>query len=229
MSLDLVRAPGTPTPTSTLSYPYTNELVNSFVEASLYNNISGEEAPSGADFDFRKQLYVTTSISRAIFTNEDVIETTLRHCAGSSKYAHRTALAWLQPGEFPKFSVSRFKGVSPPRIIIGITNHLTVSKEINRWRQRSIMRPYRPASPVHNKIQDQAETGLYVVGRETKSIFWYWEIHYELKVYREFKTMDLAEGKRVFREEFDLEVDQGSSGYGRYRKPSAYIRSVFRQ
>src|SRR5690348_3375835 len=45
------------------------------------------------------------------------------------------------------------------------------------------------------------ESALYRMGHGEKSIFWYWEIDYELGHYREFRTVDLAEGERRFREE----------------------------
>ena len=43
-----------------------------------------------------------------------------------------------------------------------------------------------------------------------KSIFWYWELNYELQYYREFRAVDLAEGQKIFQEEdFDLWSDYG--------------------
>lgn len=45
------------------------------------------------------------------------------------------------------------------------------------------------------------------MGSGSKSIFWYWEIDYELETYRDFKAIDLAEGEVAYREKFDLKVD----------------------
>ncbi len=45
------------------------------------------------------------------------------------------------------------------------------------------------------------ESGLYRQGCGEKSIFWYWEINYELGYCRQFWTTDLAEGERRFQEE----------------------------
>ncbi len=36
------------------------------------------------------------------------------------------------------------------------------------------------------------------MGHDSKSIFWYWEINYDLETYRQFKTVDLAEGERLY-------------------------------
>ncbi len=45
------------------------------------------------------------------------------------------------------------------------------------------------------------ESAVYLQGRDEKSIFWYWEINYERGHFRYFRTTDLAEGEKRFREE----------------------------
>ncbi len=45
------------------------------------------------------------------------------------------------------------------------------------------------------------ESALYRMGRDEKSIFWYWEIDYERGHYRQFWTTDLTEGEKRLREE----------------------------
>lgn len=47
----------------------------------------------------------------------------------------------------------------------------------------------------------QFSSALYQIGRDEKSIFWYWEIDHELGHYREFRTTNLAEGRKRFQEE----------------------------
>lgn len=70
-----------------------------------------------------------------------------------------------------------------------------------------IIRPYYTTSSLLDKTQGRVESGLYVVGHGPKSIFWNWEINHDLGTYRQFRTIDLAKGKRVYREErFDLEL-----------------------
>ena len=83
-------------------------------------------------------------------------------------------------------------------------------KSIAKQQRRKITRLYPFAYPSLNncQLQGRAESGLYVVGRDPGSIFWYWEIHYDLETYREFQTLDLAEGEGLFREEWPAENDQ---------------------
>ncbi len=52
-----------------------------------------------------------------------------------------------------------------------------------------------------NKPRQKFESALFRIGRNEKSIFWYWEIDYELEHYRDFKTIDLREGEKRFKEE----------------------------
>lgn len=62
------------------------------------------------------------------------------------------------------------------------------------------MRPYYTASPFLSNPQGRIESGLYVIGRDSKSVFWYWEINYDLETYREFRTLYLVEGETLYRE-----------------------------
>lgn len=59
----------------------------------------------------------------------------------------------------------------------------------------------RVKSLFHNKPREHFESALYRMGHNEKSIFWYWEINYELGYYRAFETIELAEGEKIFREE----------------------------
>lgn len=52
-----------------------------------------------------------------------------------------------------------------------------------------------------DKATGRFESALYQMGHGEKSIFWYWEIDHELGHYREFRSLDLAEGEKKFREE----------------------------
>ncbi len=51
------------------------------------------------------------------------------------------------------------------------------------------------------KPRKQFKSALYCMGRDEKSIFWYWEIDHESGHYRHFRTTDLATGEKRFREE----------------------------
>ncbi len=52
-----------------------------------------------------------------------------------------------------------------------------------------------------SKSQKMFDSALYRIGHDEKSIFWYWEIDYKLRQYREFRTTDLAKGEKRFKEE----------------------------
>lgn len=97
---------------SKLSYPYTNELVSSLVEAWIYRCVDIQSTPFGADFDFRKHFSVSARITTGLSESKPVSRPRLYQCAGFRKYIRGTALAWLQPGEFSRFSVTAFKEVS---------------------------------------------------------------------------------------------------------------------
>lgn len=82
---------------------------------------------------------------------------------------------------------------------------------IKRNREAGVVRPYYPnlasriKSLLGRKSRGRRESGLYLRGHGSKSIFWYWEINYELGHYQEFKAVNLSEGKEIYREErFDL-------------------------
>lgn len=109
--LELVRAPGV-SAASVLSYPYMNGLVNSVIEALLYFVVNGE-FHLGADFDFRKHLYVVTTVYTVTWKSPGAqITSTTYRCASFRKFVRRSVLYWLQPGEFPKLDVVEFKEVS---------------------------------------------------------------------------------------------------------------------
>ncbi len=68
MSVELIPAPGVADSASSLSYPYTNELVNSIIKANVYISVGDEDLESfsalgaygvfDADIDFRKCLHI---------------------------------------------------------------------------------------------------------------------------------------------------------------------------
>ena len=70
VSVELVLASGVADSVSTLSYPYTNELVNSFIKDCVYSEFGTEDSESfsalgvigalGATCDFRKHLHAAT-------------------------------------------------------------------------------------------------------------------------------------------------------------------------
>ncbi len=79
---------------------------------------------------------------------------------------------------------------------------------VKERKEAGVIRQYHPSlnSRLKSKLfrtkhRKQFESALYRVGRDEKSIFWYWEIDYESGHYRHFWTIELAEGEKRFREE----------------------------
>ncbi len=79
---------------------------------------------------------------------------------------------------------------------------------VKRRQEASIIQRYHPnltsrlkSGLFHIQPRKQFESALYRLGRDEKSMFWYWEINYELGHFRHFQTTDLAEGEKRFREE----------------------------
>ncbi|KAJ3576056.1 hypothetical protein NP233_g689 [Leucocoprinus birnbaumii] len=54
----------------------------------------------------------------------------------------------------------------------------------------------------HFPEDQNREKGLFILGREERSVYWYWEIDFIAKVYREFHSPDLTEGTEAFMKKF---------------------------
>ncbi len=75
MPVELVLAPGVAESASSLSYPYTNELVNSFIKACVYAYVGDEDLKNfsafgrygvfDVDVDFCKRLHIITLLNSA--------------------------------------------------------------------------------------------------------------------------------------------------------------------
>ncbi|XP_006455291.1 hypothetical protein AGABI2DRAFT_121220 [Agaricus bisporus var. bisporus H97] len=97
---------------------------------------------------------------------------------------------------------------------------------ISRLEAAQVIQRYQPSSttldlPLFRCDSDgNALSGLYIKGRGQASTFWYWILDPEMRYFRDFETVDLAEGERIFREEnfelWDVDLaddDWSSSGY----------------
>lgn len=51
------------------------------------------------------------------------------------------------------------------------------------------------------KPQGQSRSMLYVLGRGSGKIYWFWELDLNSRYYREFQAVGLAAGENVYREE----------------------------
>ena len=78
---------------------------------------------------------------------------------------------------------------------------------VKRREQANIIQRYHPKwssrikSLFRGKSRERVEAAAYRHGQGEKSIFWYWEIDYELGHFRTFDTLDWVEGMKRFREE----------------------------
>ncbi len=117
-SLELVLAPGVPNSAASLSYPYTNELVNSFLKAYIYVKVGEENKRSffvsrepgslSAKCDFRKRLHTHTHLSRSDFLFQHM----LWGCVSEARFFPGTVLECIPGSEFHKFDLVEFKSVS---------------------------------------------------------------------------------------------------------------------
>lgn len=109
---------------SSLSYPYTNELVNSLIKAWVYYEAGNEHSenfsqpgsegrgPPGAERDYRKHLQVFTYLGRVIPAEPNSVTTRLLWgCECRTKSFPGTYIAWISGNDFSKFSVNEFKRV----------------------------------------------------------------------------------------------------------------------
>ncbi|KAF9442369.1 hypothetical protein P691DRAFT_779436 [Macrolepiota fuliginosa MF-IS2] len=201
---ELALAHGLPDSASSLSWPYTNELVNSVLKSCVYDwafetcfnfgRFPEIERPLLRYFDradFRKALRNDTMLYAG---HSGFVNAIRWDCDGHSRVSRGTELFRVPRDRFRvSFDVVKFNA------------------EIKRWKEYGIIRPYYPnftsrfKSLVPEKLQGKFISGLYRLGHGPRSIFWYWEINFKDEYYREFRAADLAEGKRAYRDEqFDL-------------------------
>lgn len=118
MPIELIRAPGVTDSASSLSYPYTNELVNSLIKARVYISVGREDSQSfsapgglgalGADLDFRKRLHILTHFGSTIGS---LPSSGFRWgCECRAKSSPGTRVCWIP---LDKFNVDEFKLVNP--------------------------------------------------------------------------------------------------------------------
>ncbi|KXN85938.1 hypothetical protein AN958_10699 [Leucoagaricus sp. SymC.cos] len=164
-----------------LSFPSTNEFVNSIIKASTYSfiheacqDISGHpNINSGlrqifAQADFRKALYIRTTLSEQGSLRSGKIG----NCPGRMQITDGSLIFWSSHGGFSNDRVDNFKRVVKRQERAGILadyNHALISL------------PY-----------EQRERGLFMRGTGSKSVFWYWEIDLAEESYRELVAPDIA-------------------------------------
>ncbi|KAF9445802.1 hypothetical protein P691DRAFT_734370 [Macrolepiota fuliginosa MF-IS2] len=201
--LELTLAPNVPDSASSLSWPYTNEFVNSLLKALVYDwtfmtcfsfghvpDIEIQSLQRFSHADFRKFQENRTML----YAGHGGWLASVRWgwCA-DVKVISRTQLFRVPPVEFRNIDVAEFKA------------------GVKRWEKCGIIQPYYPnftswfKSFFPRNSQDKVISGLYRMGHGPKSVFWYWEINFEEEYYQDYVAADLAEGERIYREErFDL-------------------------
>ncbi|KAF9445558.1 hypothetical protein P691DRAFT_777489 [Macrolepiota fuliginosa MF-IS2] len=201
---ELELAPDVSDSASSLSWPYTNELVNSALKASVYDWAFGICFRVGSLPEIERQLLERFGHVdfRKARQNEAMVSTKYSgfmvsvrwHCLGYFKMIYRTQLFRTLQDKFRiLFDVAKFR----------VT--------IKRWEKCGVIEPHYPnltsrfKSLVPKKSQGNVISGLYRIGHGPKSLFWYWKINLKEEYYQEFWAVDLDEGERVYRDEqFDL-------------------------
>jgi len=118
MFVELVLAPGVTDSESSLSCPYTNELVNSLIKARAYIHVGSEDAESfsahgglgafDANCDFRKRLHISTHLGSDIRSLP--YNALLWGCKCRGRWYPGTVVSWIPLVEF---DMSEFKLVNP--------------------------------------------------------------------------------------------------------------------
>lgn len=83
---------------------------------------------------------------------------------------------------------------------------MSTLKTVKQQQETGIIQPYSPERSLSSllfrkKPKGRVERGLYQIGYGTKAIFWFWELNYDKRYYREFRTDNYAKGKKIFRAE----------------------------
>ncbi|KAF9447987.1 hypothetical protein P691DRAFT_730472 [Macrolepiota fuliginosa MF-IS2] len=197
---ELGLAHGVPDSASSLSWPSTNELVNSMLKALVYDwafdtcfihgdlpEIECQLLQRFGRVDFRKVQRNWVMLYAGL---DGVLGTTRWNCRGGLKITPGAQLFHVPQDQFRTwFNVIKFK----------VT--------IKRWKECGIIQSYYPnftsrfKSLVSKKSQGKPISGLYRLGHSSKSAFWYWEIDFKEEYYQEFLAADLVEGGRAYREE----------------------------
>ncbi len=117
ISVELVLAPGVPDSASSLSYPYTNELINSVIKAWVYIYAGDEDPESFSAFgrygvfdvgvDFRKRLHTVTHLYSE--TRSLPGQGQVWGCRCRRKDYVGTRICWISLADF---NVNEFKMVS---------------------------------------------------------------------------------------------------------------------
>ncbi|KAF9442342.1 hypothetical protein P691DRAFT_714489 [Macrolepiota fuliginosa MF-IS2] len=201
---DLILVHGVADSASSLSWPYTNELVNSVLKACVYywafdvcfqyGDLPDIECQllqrfSCADFHKARQneVMLYAGYSGFVFRGR-------WGCDAHSKFIRGTQIFRTTQDKFREnFDVTKFEAV------------------IKRWKECGVIQPYhrnlgsRFKSLIAKKSRGELISGLFRMGHGTKSIFWYWEVNFKEEYYQDFMAADLAEGEKIYREEqFDL-------------------------
>lgn len=235
---EIVLAPGGPDSGFSLSYPHENELINSIIKVKVYSEAVFscrwlvEQHQLGLMWrqelttsDFRKELYI-----KALWGPKSrPFRIYIHGQPGLLKYVHGTRLArsgWSQRGdlnvdEFECLVATLGKVRVTSKIDSMLNCQLTMKtvKTIEDERRAGIIRPYSPQrNPLsvsgmsfHGDLRGRMASGLYLVGRGSRAIFWFWEIEYDNRCYHEFQANDLAKGEKIYcAEEFDSWVTDDS-------------------
>ncbi len=119
ISVELVPAPGATDSASFLSYPYTNEFVNSFIKAWVYANVGDEDDGSfsalgryglfDVNVDFRKCLHIITHLDGG--TGSLPAQGRIWGCRDRFRSYVGTSIYWIS---LAHIDVHEFKLVSTP-------------------------------------------------------------------------------------------------------------------
>lgn len=133
-----------------------------------------------SEWNFRKS-YRVRQCAHGLF----IIKPLQWGCKVQIDWVKRVELLTLRDPEFAKFDVLRFKKMVEDQLRGGLLHESTQTSS--------------------RKIDEQfCQSGLFILGQGKKSVFWYWEIDFKEKVYREFHAPNLDEGMNAFEQKHPI-------------------------
>ncbi|XP_006455292.1 hypothetical protein AGABI2DRAFT_121221 [Agaricus bisporus var. bisporus H97] len=187
-----------------LSWPFNLDPINSTVRAVVfeamggilldmffpYDNLDNQLLSRLGHVDHRKQLFIQSSW---VFKPNVLRSGWHFDFRCGIKNVEGTILCSTMDRDMLTFDAEKFR------------------KGISRLEAAQVIRRHQPNStilelPIFRCDYDgNALSGLYIKGRGQMSTFWYWILDPVLGYYREFESVDLVEGERIYKEEkFEL-------------------------
>jgi hypothetical protein len=224
----MAKEPNTSISHRVLSWPFDSERLNSTVAAYVfelvgtllldnffpYDDLDNQLLRRLGDVDHRKYFIIQSRT----FKENDYISGSNFGFDCVIKKVQGTILCSTAHRDMLSFDADKFRKVSSVSRCLKDMLKL-VLQGISRLEATQVIQRYQPSStslelPLFRCDPDgHALSGLYIKGQGQMSTFWYWFLDAKMRYYRDFETVNLVGGERIFRDEdFELWPDRNESG-----------------